>query len=279
MTTGEALPHAFHLPVDGSHRFCLYHAPAPGPMRGTVLCLPAWAEELNAGRSTLARGARTLAAAGHAVLQIDPFGCGDSDGEFEQATWNHWLRDAQVGLAWLDARWPGAPRWLWGLRSGALLAADALQGLAQPANLLAWQPPPSGQTLLQQFLRLAAAGRWVGRNDPGHDAPAERLARGEPVDIAGYRLTPALAEGVTQARWRPPATAQPAQLVWIDTGTENTDTPGPGAQRGIDAWREAGWAVRWRGVACPPFWQTVEHHDTRNIVDATLALMTTGAAP
>jgi exosortase A-associated hydrolase 2 len=279
MTQGEALPHAFHLPVDGGHRFCLYHAPASGHVRGTVLCLASWAEELNAARSTLARAARALAADGHAVLQIDPFGCGDSDGRFEQATWAHWVQDARAAMGWLHNEWPDVPRWLWGLRSGALLAADALAGQQQPINLLAWQAPASGQALLQQFLRLAAAGRWLGRGEEATDAPAERLARGDVVDIAGYRLPPALAHGVAQTRWRAPASVQPAKLVWIDAGTENTDTPGPGVQRGIDAWRDAGWAVHWRGVACPPFWQTVEHHDTRPLVDATRALMGADRTP
>lgn len=248
-------------------------------MRGVVLCLPSWAEELNAGRSTLARGARALAAAGYAVLQIDPYGCGDSDGHFEQSTWAQWVRDARAALAWLEQEWPDAPRWLWGLRCGALLAADVLDGRQQPANVLAWQPPPSGQALLQQFLRLVAAGRWVGRGDAGGDAPADRLARGESVDVAGYRLPSSLAQGVAQARWRPPASAQPATLIWLDAGSDHTDTPGPGAQRGIDAWREAGWAVRWSGVACPPFWQTVEQHDTRALVETTRALMAGGGAP
>ena len=68
--------------------------------------------------------ARALAASGCEVLQIDLCGCGDSSGDFGDASWQDWLDDVVAAHAWLRAH-SDAPLTLWGLRAGCLLAADA----------------------------------------------------------------------------------------------------------------------------------------------------------
>ena len=87
-----ALPQAFFLPSDNGQRFCLYHPPQGSPPQGRVLYLHPFAEELNSTRRVVAQQARALAKAGYGVLQIDLLGCGDSSGEFADATWAAWLR-------------------------------------------------------------------------------------------------------------------------------------------------------------------------------------------
>ena len=74
---------AFHLSADAGRagqRFCVFH-PAQGVPRGAVVHVPALFEEMNKSRRMVALQARTLAAAGFAVLRIDLHGCGDSSGE------------------------------------------------------------------------------------------------------------------------------------------------------------------------------------------------------
>lgn len=192
------MPEAFFLPVAGSGRFCLLHRP-PGEARGAILYLHPWAEELNRSRRIAALQARDFAAAGYWVLQIDLFGCGDSAGEFVDATWSQWLRDAQAGIAHLRGQ-TAAPLFLWGLRSGALLALGAAAELAEPARLLLWQPPVSGRQHLQQFLRLAVAAEMLAGRKVTTEALLARLASGESLEIAGYGLSPALAHGLSEAQ-------------------------------------------------------------------------------
>ena len=113
----------FHRATDRSadpERFCFFHAPLGATMRGSVLAVHAFAEEMNKTRAAAADGARALAAAGFAVLQIDLTGCGDSAGDFEDATWAGWMADLAEAWAWLGERSAGS-RWLWGTRLGALL--------------------------------------------------------------------------------------------------------------------------------------------------------------
>lgn len=283
--SADTLPRAFFLPAPQGSRFALFHAPAPQtPARGSVLYLHPFAEELNATRRTVAQQARALAGAGFAVLQVDLHGCGDSEGEFSEATWATWLDDARAARAWLAAQMPAGPLWLWGFRSGALLAGELADDAGEAAHLLLWQPVISGQQMLQQFLRLHAAARWLkeGEGEPAKEGntPAKRLAAGEPVDIAGYRLGPTLAAGLGAARLQPPSqAARPGRLIWLDISPQEAPAPGPAAATQAHAWRSAGWQVQQQAVQAPAFWQTVGSEDAPQLLEATLAaLLSDGAA-
>jgi len=286
-----ALPQAFFLPApEGGQRFCLFHPPPAGvPARGRVLFCPPFAEELNTTRRAVARQARALAEAGFAVLQIDLLGCGDSSGGFEDASWPAWLADLALAHAWLSQRASG-PLWLWGLRAGALLASDLAARLPEPAHLLLWQPASSGQQQLQQFLRLHTAGQWLAGDVAAHvkkaDTPAQQLAQGQPVHIAGYPLSPTLAQGLAAARLQPPASQPPGRIVWLEftqTAVPASTTPtlppdvaaatSPATQKALAAWQAAGWQVCPRTVSTAAFWQTVEAEAAPDIEVATLSAL------
>lgn len=255
----DALPHAFFLPATAGQRFCLYHAPRGGPIRSRILFLHPFAEEMHASRRVVAQQCRALAAKGHAVLQIDLLGCGDSTGDFGDATWAQWVSDALLGLAWLREHTPQAPTWLWGLRAGALLAcetATALQAI-QPAdsvNLLLWQPVASGQQQLQQFLRLHAAAQWLGREAMG-EPPAERLAAGRHAQVAGYRLSPTLANELEKAQLTLPAGK--GVVVVLECSPAAPPAHSPWLNRTRSTWTAIGWQVHIGAVSATPFWQNV----------------------
>jgi exosortase A-associated hydrolase 2 len=284
-----ALPHAFFLDApDGSQRFCLFHTPQPGtPIRGRVLFCHPFAEEINTTRRTVARQARAMAEAGFAVMQIDLLGCGDSTGDFADAAWPAWLADLRLAHAWLSdqQRNTGGPLWLWGLRAGALLASDLAATLPEPANLLLWQPFTSGQQQLQQFLRLHSAGQWLAGDQKDTvkklDKPAQQLAQGQPVHIAGYSLSPLLAQGMAASKLQPPSNQAPGRLVWLELGTQAASNPAhssalsPAADKQIAAWQQTGWQVSAKTVATPAFWQTVDTEAAPELTPATLAALAT----
>jgi exosortase A-associated hydrolase 2 len=256
----------------------LFHTPQPGTtLRGRVLFCHPFAEELNTTRRTVARQARAMADAGFAVLQVDLLGCGDSSGDFADATWPGWLADLQLAHTWLADHQPATgPLWLWGLRAGALLASDLAAALPEPANLLLWQPFASGQQQLQQFLRLHTAGQWLagGQTDgvKKPDTPAQQLAQGQPVHIAGYPLSPLLAQGLAAAKLQPPANSPPGRLVWLELGTQSASSPA--AEKQIADWKQAGWQVSAQTVATPAFWRTVETEAAPELIPVTLAALT-----
>lgn len=269
---------AFFMPGEAGQRYCVLHSPLPGqPVRGLVLHLPAFAEEMNKSRRLVALQARALAQAGYAVLILDLLGCGDSSGDHGDAHWTAWLDDARRAAAWLRAEVApqGAPLWLWGLRSGGLLACALAAEL--DAGVLLWQPVASGKQFFQQFLRLKMAGELLGGDAKGViDGLRQALARNESIEVAGYAVAPALAQGLEAAELLPPAPGKPA--LWLEVSGQAEPKLSPVAQTRIERWRSAGVALEARVVAGPSFWQTTEITDCPALIETTLQLLAACAA-
>jgi len=268
----------YHVDAAGRNRLYLYHRPPEGtPLRGAIVHVHPWAEEMNKSRRMAALTSRALAEHGWAVLQHDLLGCGDSAGDFGDARWETWVQDVIDAARWLARRHPGAPLWLWGHRAGALLATAARERLDAPADLLLWQPVQQGKALLHQFLRLKAAAQLAdGGGKAVIDGVRRALAAGQSVDIAGYTLAPEMAQALEAARLEP-ASAHPGQVVWLEVATDPAGGPSPATAAAVPRWLAAGWAVDARTVAGPAFWQTTEIEDAPALVDATVGALGTMA--
>jgi exosortase A-associated hydrolase 2 len=279
-------PEAFFLQSGNGpsgQRFCIHHAPTAGPVRGLVVHVHALAEEMNKSRRMCAMQARALATAGFAVLQIDLLGCGDSAGDFGDATWHAWADDVHAGVHWLSERHAPLvlPLWLWGHRAGCLLAAEVAHGLGAlgpaPTNLLFWHAATAGKALVQQLLRLRlASGLIDGKAKGAMEALRADLAAGRAVDIAGYRLNPALASGLEHAALTPPT--RPGQLVWLELATSPEPVLSPAAAAATERWRAAAWAVQAQQITGPAFWQTTEIEDAPLLISATVAALNSATA-
>lgn len=271
---------AFFLPADPGQRLCLLYRAQGGLQRGLVLYVHPFAEEMNKSRRMAALQARALSAAGYSVLQIDLLGCGDSSGDFGDATWQSWVADIVAACKWLrrhcDDAVPASaappPLWLWGLRAGCLLAVEAAKQLNEPCNFLFWQAPAAGKTLLQQFLRLKVAGDMLSGQSKGvMEAMRQQLASASPVEIAGYMLAPGLASGLEQATLSPPATTSEAQqLVWLELSTRDDASLSPASVKTIALWQQAGYIVNCRIAQGPAFWQTTEIEEAPALISATI---------
>ena len=269
----------------GGQRLCVFHAAQAmeSAPRAAVLYVHPFAEEMNKSRRMAALHARAVAAAGCDVLLIDLHGCGDSSGDFGDAGWQQWIDDVLRGCAWLRQR-SSAPLWLWGLRAGALLAVEAARQAALDCNLLLWQPSTSGKTALQQFLRLKTAAGIVGGDAaaPSTQSLRAELDAGRAVEVAGYTLSPALAQGLAAAALQPlPCGSGAARRVeWIDVQVtlDGDAQPGAAARNALEAWRQAGWQVRHRMVQGPSFWGTTEIEDAPSLLAASLDAVVATAA-
>ncbi|WP_454457212.1 hydrolase 2, exosortase A system-associated [Thauera phenylacetica] len=254
-----ALParEAFFLEAPLGGRFCLFTR-AQGTGRGTILHVPAFAEEQNKSRRMVALAALAFAARGWSVLQLDLFGCGDSAGELVDASWSQWVEDVGRGHAFLSARSSG-PVVLWANRAGSLLAADWLQLAGARLPLLLWQPVTNGRQHLSQFLRVKAASEMLSDADAKTALARARAAlhAGEVVEVAGYELSPELANGMEASSFELPATGGCAVAMLEVDGSGRT-APSP-ALAALRARLEAeGATVSLERVAGPAFWQTQE---------------------
>ena len=254
----------------------MHHAPgadlstdSPASVRGRVLYLPPWADEMNKARRMVRMQSRLLAQHGFAVLQIDPSGCGDSSGEHGEARWEQWVEDGTDALRWLAQRYPGAPQLLWGLRSGCLLACDVAAQADADAALLLWNPLASGRLQWQQFVRLATAVALTG--DAGKaraDAVKQRLQQGLAVEIAGYDVGPALSTGLEASTLKAPARLVAAEM--LETSAQAAEDLSPALEAVAEKWRAQGHRVRTSRVHGPAFWQTTEIEDAPDLLPATL---------
>ena len=250
---------------------------------GSVLYIHPFAEEMNKSRRMAALQARALAQAGYAVLQIDLLGCGDSSGDFGDASWQDWVGDVVQGANWLKGR-SDAPLWLWGLRAGGLLATQAAEQLDVTCNFIFWAPAPSGKMLLQQFLRLKAAADMLDGNARGVTAALrEQLASGNTVEVAGYALSPALAQGLEKASLAPPPcmtkVAPEARVEWFELSTRDDAMLSPVAEKISKLWSEACFQVHTHMVNGPSFWQTSEIEEAPDLITATVAALATLQQP
>jgi exosortase A-associated hydrolase 2 len=278
-------PEAFFLPAHKGVRFCLLHRPTQAA-RGLVVYVHPFAEEMNKSRRMAALQARSLAQAGFVVLQIDLHGCGDSSGDFGDATWADWVDDVVQASHWLrnqdaqgSASQAAPPLWLWGLRAGCLVAAEAAKQLEETCNFLFWQPPSSGKPLVQQFLRLKVAGEILGGQAKGiMDSLRQSLASGASVEIAGYQLSPGLAFGLEQSTLAPPAlTTDTPRVEWFELSTREDATLSPVSVKTCAEWQHGGKLVRSHVVQGPSFWQTTEIEDAPALIGATTAALTNSA--
>ena len=256
------------MPFQERARFCVLHSPE-GAGIGAFVYVHPFAEEMNKSRRMAALQARALAAAGWFVLQIDLLGCGDSEGEFGDATWSRWVDDVIDASAWLHRRCGFGPK-LWGLRLGCLLAGEAARRMESSPDLLFWQPVHSGRQFLQQFLRLKVANQLFLGDDRERlrteDLRAQ-LERGEILEIGGYALSRDLAFGMEASELLP--STIPTRLVWLEVLA--TPELAPAVRNRAQAWQAAGTEVDIRAIVGPPFWQTQELAECPELIGATVA--------
>ena len=269
---GHPSAEAFFLDTPDGARFCMYHAPL-GVCRGALVYVHPFAEEMNRSRRMAALAARALAAQGMGVLLLDLHGCGDSAGDFGDASWDGWLRDIACARAWIEARLDCSAG-LWGLRVGALLAVlHAQRAPVAPQRLLLWQPVTNGSGYLNGFLRLRLAGELLagGSDSGGTEALRENLAAGESLEIAGYTLHPQLAAGLDAADAR--ALGPRCPIHWFEVMAAAGRALPPAAVRVADTWRLQGSRVDVHQVVGPQFWSAPETIDCPALLAATLACL------
>lgn len=261
---------AFFLEGKKGNLFALYYAP-PHPIKGGILYIHPFAEEMNKSRRMAALQAREFASLGFAVLMVDLYGCGDSQGDFSEANWALWKGDIDVAYQWLQARVDVDPV-LWGLRLGATLVLEYSQDLRPACTKILWQPVINGEIFLNQFLRLRLANDMLSETQNKHTTKDLRalLAQGETLEVAGYGLSRELSDdldhfALTQLN-------PGGQVYWLDVVDEAQTETSPAAQKTQQTWLEKGVALN-SGVAVgEAFWSTPEITECPDLLRATREL-------
>lgn len=256
MGSGKCSFSADFLEHSGRTLFSVLLRPPGSDVRGSILFLPPFTEEMHKSRHIVSAQARQFAEAGYNVLLLDLYGCGDSGGDFADARWQLWLQDAAFALDQLRGLDDG-PLVVWGLRMGALLASELARASDDISELVLWQPALNGEQQIDQFLRLRTVP-----SAPGNPSPFDRkslwdeLRSGRSLEIAGYELSPVLALDMAKARLIDACPGCP--VAWFDIG----GPPGPdlpvASLNAVSKWQERGTEVQVQRIPGDPFWRMVE---------------------
>jgi exosortase A-associated hydrolase 2 len=236
-----------------------------------VLHLPAFADEMNKSRRMVARQACAIAEMGGAAFVLDPYGTGDSEGDFGDATWRGWQDDVQAAWLWVRAGiGEHVPALLWGSRLGALLAVEAVRtGTVAPSALLLWQPIAAGRRFIDGLLRIAElAGSTGAREGSARAALRDRLDGGQRIEVAGYSLSPDLVSGI-DALELSTVPVLPCPVTWREIVAVGEPAVSPWATAVADRWLSAGGMVDLGAVSGPSFWASAEIEEAPALLSST----------
>lgn len=249
--------------------FSLLISPIEIDPKGCVLYLHPFGEEMHKSRRMAAIQARTLAAAGYLVLMPDLTGCGDSHGDFGDASWLAWLEDAHTAHSWLVNRY-SAPVTVWGLRTGATLAVDLTRDLKNIHGLLLWHPVTNGEIFLNQFLRIKLATQMLaeGQAQSGTKTLRADLENGHSIEVGGNMLASAMAKELSAIKMIHMLPGCP--VYWLDIGSEDSETLAPVNQRIAETWLEKGVFLRSKTLNGDPFWLTQEITECHSLINESM---------
>lgn len=250
----------FFLQSGNGNLYCnLYSHDAEPPATRSILFFPPFAEEMNKSRWIVAEQARRFATIGYDVLVPDLYGTGDSEGDFGDASWDVWCADIDRVVAWLRDRGTETV-YFWGLRLGALLALEcASKYQALLGGLLFWQPVLNGKNYLTQFLRLKVAADMLEANRKTTTRELrEQLAADSGIEVAGYRIAPALALPIDRLEPKEINMQHLPGITWLEM-LPGDDRPVPAMTRNhINELRETGLEIDFHSLVGEPFWSAQE---------------------
>jgi exosortase A-associated hydrolase 2 len=252
--------------------FVLRHGP-PGARR-SVLVVPPFAEEMNKCRRMITLVALRLSERGIATVIPDLYGTGDSGGEFVDADWDTWRDDVSRVARWTVEN-VGPLEGVLAIRLGAALAVAVAQdgGISGVRQTVLWQPVLDGKRFLNQFLRLRVAAAMASGTQESASELRRRLNSGEALEIAGYELSPPLAEALE--RVAPPAALPPGlgAMLWAEVSTgADPALPAP-SQAAVDRYRAAGAMLETAVCAGEPYWSSTEIVVNAELVDVTASFI------
>lgn len=252
--------------------FTLHYAPAP-EVRGCIIVIPPFGEEMNRCRYLIREQCEQFARDGYYCVVLDLYGTGDSAGHLSDASWERWKSNVEA-VADSVALPASASVILWGTRLGGLLACDVANSApGKYAGLLMWQPVTSGKTYMTQVLRQRVA-KLVDRGEPPEktDEIRARLASGEKIEVGGYVLGGKLVAEIDSVKMSNFMSLAQLRINWLEQSGDEDAALSPAAERLVTQFSALGNSVLASSLCFPPLWQLPRRASMENLLTATNAL-------
>lgn len=154
-----------------------------------VLCYPIGQEYIRSHRAFYQLAVH-LSQVGFHVFRFDYFGCGDSDGDFEEGSLLQWTNDIHTAINEIQERSGVKSICLIGLRMGATLALQAASVSRDVKSVVLWEPVFDGKRYLEELRKLQEQIFGDGPNRLKQD----RKRSGLNEEILGFLFTAKLRE-------------------------------------------------------------------------------------
>jgi alpha/beta superfamily hydrolase len=174
---------------DGKHLFYASFMPVKKASVGVILCGPLAEERVRTVRIYVSF-ARVLASLGMGAIYFDYFGDGDSEGNFEEASFNDRLMDIKGAFQFFKEKFALNEMGLQGLRWGGTLAALTADDL-RPDFLILWEPVVDTGKYFFDHLRAHIASQMIieGKILKNREELLKELEAGKVLTVEGYNLT------------------------------------------------------------------------------------------
>lgn len=243
-----------------------------GAVRAQAVFFPPFGDEMNQSRRMFRLAAEALAARGVESCVFDPLGTGDSSAAFQEATVSAWLAD---GRRMLEVAQSEDQRViLIGCRLGVALAAKASEHLERPAMLLVgWAPLLQGS---QQLSGLLRAAKIAGMNRPEAPDPKALWSAGKVAWLAGYPVSPVLAEQLGLLKTTSAPRVERALLFELrGAQIEASPAASEALQRRAEDWTRSGVPTEAVALRDAAFWNVADLVDAPQLLEATVAAVET----
>lgn len=178
---------------DGRKLLGMVHLPEECRSHMGIVFSHPFAEEKNCSHAITVKAARAFASLGFAVFRFDFSGCGDSEGDLEDARVEDWVADLDAAIVHFQSVANVERVALWGLRLGGGLALLYSQKSQYVDSLILWQPVVDLAEYIRQFLRQKlGAGLTQGRADRMTLKMVISQLEHKSVEVIGYTITPDL---------------------------------------------------------------------------------------
>jgi len=255
--------------------FAMHHEPINRHTNNEcIIVIPPFAEEMNRCRYMQTLLAQELTKHGYGLLSVDPYGTGDSTGEFKEAGWQDWVSDS-ITSAEYSSQLGYKSISILAIRLGSLLAAAAMPSIEGLKRIILWQPISNGKAALNQFLRLKIAAAMARDEETETTTQLEdKINQGQSIQVAGYDVSPALFQGIHSAHLNNHLSFATTPISWLTISpNEERKTPRADLQI-IEKWRSNGAEIEHKTVIGPAFWQAHERTLAPNLIPATIKAIT-----
>jgi uncharacterized protein len=252
----------------GKRLYGMLHRPQGGTARmGVLFCHP-FAEEKKSSQRAMVDLARRLAIEGYGSLRFDLTGCGDSEGDFGQATIGTWLGDIRAAMSFLKTAVPTSAYSVAGLRLGATLAVAA--NVPGVKGLALIEPIISGKESFAADLRRLLIRQMMtdGVSSSNREALVRRLEQGEgDLDYDGFTISGKMYSELAALDLRTGARPH-GRVLLLQISPRGTVAP---ALEGLASlYRDGGTIVEIQTLTMPAMWNLIDEIDTTPLTEVVV---------